>query len=55
MTVAEAAGFRVMQTIDAPCLHAHGNQEVFIDLAWGTEQATLAAGRQPPLALNVPI
>jgi 23S rRNA (cytidine1920-2'-O)/16S rRNA (cytidine1409-2'-O)-methyltransferase len=55
MTVAEAAGFRVMQTIDAPCLHAHGNQEVFIDLAWGTEQATLAAGPQPPPALNVPI
>lgn len=35
VTVAEDAGFRVMRTVDAPCLHAHGNQEVFIDLGWG--------------------
>jgi 23S rRNA (cytidine1920-2'-O)/16S rRNA (cytidine1409-2'-O)-methyltransferase len=35
VTMAEAAGFRVMQTVDAPCLHAHGNREVFIDLGWG--------------------
>ena len=35
VSVAEAAGFRVIQTVDAPCLHARGNREVFIDLGWG--------------------
>jgi 23S rRNA (cytidine1920-2'-O)/16S rRNA (cytidine1409-2'-O)-methyltransferase len=47
MTTAEAVGFQVWQAIDAPCLHAHGNQEVFVELRWGAEQATLAATRPP--------
>jgi 23S rRNA (cytidine1920-2'-O)/16S rRNA (cytidine1409-2'-O)-methyltransferase len=54
MTVAGEAGFHVRRTIAAPCTHAHGNQEVFIDLGWQAERATFAVRRQPPLALNVP-
>jgi 23S rRNA (cytidine1920-2'-O)/16S rRNA (cytidine1409-2'-O)-methyltransferase len=51
VTVAEDAGFRVMQTVAAPCVHAHGNQEVFIDLRWVAERATHAEERQsPPLS-----
>jgi len=47
MAVAERAGFHVLQVADAPCLHAHGNQEIFIDLGWPAERATLATGPQP--------
>jgi 23S rRNA (cytidine1920-2'-O)/16S rRNA (cytidine1409-2'-O)-methyltransferase len=47
MTVAERAGFRVLQVADAPCLHAHGNQEIFIDLGWAADQATTAMEQQP--------
>jgi 23S rRNA (cytidine1920-2'-O)/16S rRNA (cytidine1409-2'-O)-methyltransferase len=54
ITVAAEAGFRVTQTVGAPCFHTHGNQEVFIDLGWVAERATLAPGRQPPPAFNVP-
>jgi 23S rRNA (cytidine1920-2'-O)/16S rRNA (cytidine1409-2'-O)-methyltransferase len=54
MTRAEEAGLQVEQTVEAPCLHTHGNQEVFIHLRWTAERVALAARRQPPPALNVP-
>jgi 23S rRNA (cytidine1920-2'-O)/16S rRNA (cytidine1409-2'-O)-methyltransferase len=53
MTAAEDVGFQVSQTVDAPCLHAHGNQEVFLKLGWVAERAMLAAKRQPPAARNI--
>jgi 23S rRNA (cytidine1920-2'-O)/16S rRNA (cytidine1409-2'-O)-methyltransferase len=34
MAVAKEVGFHVRQTVAAPRTHAHGNQEVFIDLVW---------------------
>ena len=43
--VAEDAGFRVLQTVDAPRSHPHGNREIFIDLGWATEQAAVATGQ----------
>jgi 23S rRNA (cytidine1920-2'-O)/16S rRNA (cytidine1409-2'-O)-methyltransferase len=43
--VAEDAGFRVLQTMDAPRSHPHGNREIFIDLGRATEQAEVATGR----------
>jgi 23S rRNA (cytidine1920-2'-O)/16S rRNA (cytidine1409-2'-O)-methyltransferase len=45
MIVAEDAGFRVLQTTDAPRSHPHGNREIFIDLGWAMEQAAVATGR----------
>ena len=45
MIVAEDAGFRVLQTMDAPRSHPHGNREIFIDLGRATEQAAVATGR----------
>jgi 23S rRNA (cytidine1920-2'-O)/16S rRNA (cytidine1409-2'-O)-methyltransferase len=45
MIVAEDAGFRVLQTMDAPRSHPHGNREIFIDLGRATEQAGVATGR----------
>jgi 23S rRNA (cytidine1920-2'-O)/16S rRNA (cytidine1409-2'-O)-methyltransferase len=45
MIVAEDAGFRVLQTVDAPRSHPHGNREIFIDLGWATEQAAVATGQ----------
>ena len=45
MIVAEDAGFRVLQTMDAPRSHPHGNREIFIALGRTTEQATVAMGR----------
>ena len=53
MTAAEAVGFRVLQAVDAPCLHAHGNQEVFIELGWVAERAMHAATRPPAPAHHV--
>ena len=44
-SVAEDAGFRVLQTVEAPRSHPHGNREVFIDLGRATEQAAVATGR----------
>ena len=45
MSVAEDAGFRVLQTVDAPRSHPHGNREIFIDLGRATEQAAVATGQ----------
>lgn len=53
MTTAEDAGFQVLQTVDAPCLHAHGNREVFLRLGWVAERAMLAVKRQPPAARTI--
>jgi 23S rRNA (cytidine1920-2'-O)/16S rRNA (cytidine1409-2'-O)-methyltransferase len=53
MTAAEAVGFHVLQAVDAPCLHAHGNREVFIKLGWVAERAMLAATRTPSPAHQV--
>jgi 23S rRNA (cytidine1920-2'-O)/16S rRNA (cytidine1409-2'-O)-methyltransferase len=44
-TVAEETGFRVLQTVDAPRSHPHGNREIFIDLGWATEQTAVATGQ----------
>ena len=46
--VAEDAGFRVLQTADAPRSHPHGNREIFIDLGWATEQAKSPRGSSTP-------
>jgi 23S rRNA (cytidine1920-2'-O)/16S rRNA (cytidine1409-2'-O)-methyltransferase len=58
---AEATGFHVLEVVDAPALQAHGNQEIFIDLGWGAEQAMTTAGQQqiptshdPTLSLRAP-
>jgi 23S rRNA (cytidine1920-2'-O)/16S rRNA (cytidine1409-2'-O)-methyltransferase len=40
--VAEEAGFRVLQASDAPGSHPYGNQEIFIDLDWVADRATIA-------------
>jgi 23S rRNA (cytidine1920-2'-O)/16S rRNA (cytidine1409-2'-O)-methyltransferase len=53
MTTAEAVGFQVLQAVDAPCLHAHANQEVFIELGWVAEGEMLAAARPPSPAHHV--
>jgi predicted rRNA methylase YqxC with S4 and FtsJ domains len=53
MTAAEAVGFRVLQAVDAPCLHDHGNQEVFIELGWVAGRAMHAATRPPAPAHHV--
>ena len=53
MTTAEAVGFQVLQAVDAPCLHTHGNQEVFIKLEWIAQRAMLAAMRPPSPARHV--
>ena len=45
VTVAAEAGFQLRQTMDAPASHPHGNKEIFIDLIWVAEQATIAAGQ----------
>jgi 23S rRNA (cytidine1920-2'-O)/16S rRNA (cytidine1409-2'-O)-methyltransferase len=45
MIVAEEAGFHVLQTMDAPRSHPHGNREIFIDLGRATEQTTVPTGR----------
>ena len=45
MIVAEDAGFCVLQTVDAPRSHPHGNREIFIDLGRATEQAAVATGQ----------
>jgi 23S rRNA (cytidine1920-2'-O)/16S rRNA (cytidine1409-2'-O)-methyltransferase len=54
MTVAEDAGFRVLQATETPGLHARGNQEIFIDLGWGAERGMTAAGQQRIPALSAP-
>jgi 23S rRNA (cytidine1920-2'-O)/16S rRNA (cytidine1409-2'-O)-methyltransferase len=54
MTIAEEAGFRVLQATETPRLHARGNLEIFIDLGWGTERGTTAAGQQRLPALQAP-
>ena len=45
MTVAEEAGFHVLQTADAPRSHPHGNREMFIGLGWAAKQAAAATGQ----------
>ena len=45
VTVAAEAGFHLRQTVDAPGAHPHGNREIFIDLGWVAEQATVATGQ----------
>src|SRR5919109_1924405 len=45
MTVAEAAGFRVLRAADASRSHPHGNREIFIDLDWVAEQAAAPTGQ----------
>jgi 23S rRNA (cytidine1920-2'-O)/16S rRNA (cytidine1409-2'-O)-methyltransferase len=47
LTGAVHAGFHVRQVAEAPCLHADGNQETFIDLSWTAERAMIATGQQP--------
>jgi 23S rRNA (cytidine1920-2'-O)/16S rRNA (cytidine1409-2'-O)-methyltransferase len=47
MTVAEEAGFCVLRASGAPCSHPDGNQEIFIDLGWAVERATVATGQWP--------
>jgi 23S rRNA (cytidine1920-2'-O)/16S rRNA (cytidine1409-2'-O)-methyltransferase len=42
MTVAEEAGFHVLQTVEAPRSHPHGNREIFIDLGWAQKPAAIA-------------
>jgi 23S rRNA (cytidine1920-2'-O)/16S rRNA (cytidine1409-2'-O)-methyltransferase len=54
MHIAEATGFYVLQAVDASDLHAHANQEIFIDLGWGVERAMTAAGRHQISALRAP-
>jgi 23S rRNA (cytidine1920-2'-O)/16S rRNA (cytidine1409-2'-O)-methyltransferase len=46
MRSAEATGFHVLEVVGASALQAHGNQEIFIDLGWGAEQAMTAAEQQ---------
>ena len=52
ISTAEAIGFHVLGAVDAPRLHAHANQEFFIDLGWAAERATIATGQQPIPALD---
>jgi 23S rRNA (cytidine1920-2'-O)/16S rRNA (cytidine1409-2'-O)-methyltransferase len=54
IAMAEDIGFHVRRTIEAPRLHAHSNQEVFIDLEWLAPCVTLVAGQRPPRALKPP-
>ncbi|HSF33181.1 MAG TPA: TlyA family RNA methyltransferase [Candidatus Tectomicrobia bacterium] len=51
---AEATGFHVLQAVDAPGLHAHGNQEIFIDLGWGVQRAITVAEQRHPSVLHAP-
>jgi 23S rRNA (cytidine1920-2'-O)/16S rRNA (cytidine1409-2'-O)-methyltransferase len=55
MTVAAATGFRVFQASDAPSSRAHGNQEIFIDLGWAAERATVAAWKASFESLKTPL
>jgi hypothetical protein len=61
MRSAEATGFHVRAVVDAPASQARRNQEVFIDLGWGAEQAMTTSGQQhipashdPTLSLSAP-
>jgi 23S rRNA (cytidine1920-2'-O)/16S rRNA (cytidine1409-2'-O)-methyltransferase len=45
MTVAEHAGFLVLQAAEASRSHPHSNREIFIDLGWEAVQAAVATGQ----------
>jgi 23S rRNA (cytidine1920-2'-O)/16S rRNA (cytidine1409-2'-O)-methyltransferase len=45
MTVADHAGFLVLQAAEASRSHPQGNREVFIDLGWDAAQAVVATGQ----------
>ena len=44
LDVANATGFRVLQTVESPRSHAQGNREVFAYLCWKVEPTTGGAG-----------